>query len=147
MRMAGKDPDHLDSHHHMAYRSGKIFDVMIELAQKYGLPIRAIPDRFKSNVGCEIPDDIPHPSRLLTGFYGDGATADNLMGMVASINKPGVVEIMTHPGLNDDVLGSVSGYTAVREIEVGILCDPHIARKLAETSVLTNFGRVYSYTS
>lgn len=147
MRMAGKAPDHLDSHHHMAYRSRKIFDVMIELARQYKLPIRAIPDRFKSNVGCEIPDDIPHPSRLLTGFYGDGATADNMMSMVTSIIEGGVVEIMTHPGLNDDVLGSVSSYTAEREIEASILCDPHGARKLAEMSVLTNFGRIYSFTS
>ena len=71
---------------------------------------------------------------FLDGFYGDGATAENLHATLASL-KEGTSELMCHPGRADAELLAGSTYARQRERELEFLCSPEIARILAREKV------------
>jgi hypothetical protein len=72
--------------------------------------------------------------RFLDGFYGDGATAENLHATLASL-EDGTSELMCHPGRADAGLLAGSTYARQRERELEFLCSPEVAQLLAREKV------------
>jgi predicted glycoside hydrolase/deacetylase ChbG (UPF0249 family) len=125
-RLAGRPPTHLDSHHHSALHPS-IQPVFAEVARKRGLPVRAssVPARAALRAaGARTPD------HFLDGFYGEGATAENLRATLRRLDE-GTSELMCHPGHADDELLAGSTYARERERELALLCDPEIPLLLA----------------
>ena len=116
-------PSHLDSHHHISYLYGKLFDIMISLAQEYNLAIRYPPMSITRD--AKVISDIGdvcclHPNQTITSFYDRGATLENLLHILNGIPF-GTTELMCHPGILDKELTCGSSYTKTRERELGIL--------------------------
>lgn len=126
----GRQPTHLDAHHHV-HRHARIFEVALDLAERQGLPLRALTpemverirrrrlsavDRAVGDVG---PEAFWQPARLV----------DFLRGL-----PPGVTELMCHPGFADDAL-SLSSYCAQREVELRALCDTRVKEALAAAGI------------
>jgi predicted glycoside hydrolase/deacetylase ChbG (UPF0249 family) len=127
---AGRLPSHLDSHHHAALHP-EIAPVFSEVARERGLPVRAASTEALAALrrgGLETPD------AFFDGFYGGGATVENLLSILAGL-PTGVSELMCHPGHSDAELAAGSRYAAEREGEIAVLCDPRVRKAVAEHGI------------
>ena len=135
-RAAGRLPSHLDSHHHSALHPS-VAPVFAEIAGELSLPVRAAsPEALETlrRRGLRVPDF------FADGFYGDGATVENLLEILASLPE-GTSELMCHPGRADAALRAGSSYAVEREGEIAALCDPRVRARIADLSIaLVGFG-------
>ncbi len=129
-KVAGRLPSHLDSHHHSALHPS-VQPVFAQAARLRGLPVRASSERARDEVRAS---GVATPDRFLDGFYGEGATAENLCAILQRLAEE-TSELMCHPGRADEKLVSGSTYVRERERELAILCDPQIRTLLAETEI------------
>jgi hypothetical protein len=129
-RFAGRLPSHLDSHHHAALHPD-IEPVFAVVARERSLPVRASSSAARERLrkaGLRTPDS------FLDGFYGAGATAENLRRILEGL-PDGTSELMCHPGFPDEALTRGSTYAAERAREVEVLCDPNLPALLARLDV------------
>ncbi|HSL45145.1 MAG TPA: carbohydrate deacetylase [Anaerolineales bacterium] len=131
---AGRNPTHLDSHHHSSYFSPELFRAMLELAREYDCAIRF---PFTNEIWDELQETNKHvpdlikvfnprrPDYFIAGWYDEGATHENLLNIL-SILEDGASELMCHPGHVDGTFASESVYNYQRERELKILTDPAI---------------------
>lgn len=129
-KMAGRAPSHLDSHHHSAVHPS-VQPVFAQAARRRDLPVRASTDRAREELRAA---GVATPDRFLDGFYGTGATAENLRAILRRLGQ-GTSELMCHPGRADAKLVSGSTYARERERELAVLCDPDVKTLLAETEI------------
>lgn len=129
-KMAGSPPSHLDSHHHSALHPS-VQPVFAEAARRRGLPVRASSERAREELRAT---GVTTPDRFLDGFYGEGATEENLCEILRGLAEE-TSELMCHPGRADEKLVSGSTYARERERELAILCDPGIRPLLAEAEI------------
>jgi hypothetical protein len=128
--MAGVAPSHLDSHHHSALHPS-VQAVFAETALSRGLPVRASSVAARDELraaGLRTAD------LFLDGFYGEGATAENLRAILRGL-PDGTSELMCHPAHVDERLVSGSSYAKERERELALLCDPDVRILLAQEDV------------
>ncbi len=129
-KFAGRLPSHLDSHHHSALHPS-IQAVFAVVGRDRGLPVRASSPEAQAafrSAGVRTPD------HFLDGFYGPGATPENLRATLRSLDE-GTTELMCHPGHADEELLAGSTYARERERELAILCDPELPRLLESEGV------------
>lgn len=149
-------PDHLDAHHFI-HLHPHLFQVYLEVAESFKLPIRLpIPPEgsplarvpsIAGNVPPAMVQQLVELDRELLGahplkapqyfessFYDQQATVEHLLQIFSGL-PAGSTELMTHPGLVDDDLKQGSGYNTQREQEVAILCDPQVQRRLTELDI------------
>jgi predicted glycoside hydrolase/deacetylase ChbG (UPF0249 family) len=132
--LAGRLPDHLDSHHHTSYLTPALFEAMLELASQYRCAIRPLQARTERDLDRSYPRPVPHPDNLITEFYDSSATHDHLATILAGLQE-GVSELMSHPGYSDDELMSGSSYNVQRENELQVLTDPRIKAMLKTNGI------------
>ena len=155
----GRAPDHLDVHH-FVHIHPHLFAVYLDLATEFNLPIRvpfprtaaafAAADGLPGLAGgmskARLEPLLLEDWRLLAkrtvrstdhcqlGFYGEAATLANLLGWLDAL-PDGVTELMTHPGLADDVLRTESGYSLEREQEMAILTHTAVKARIRELDI------------
>jgi predicted glycoside hydrolase/deacetylase ChbG (UPF0249 family) len=147
--LAGQPPDHLDSHHHMAYLHPVSLKAMLEIARGYNIPLRngmidqpidtvleALsgillnfePGRIRVMVEeahavlADYPDRF-WPARLELGFFADTVTLGDLLVILTNLPDDSITELMTHPGFVDESLKH-SSYGTEREAEIEQLTHP-----------------------
>jgi predicted glycoside hydrolase/deacetylase ChbG (UPF0249 family) len=108
----GAYPTHLDSHQHV-HRSEPVRSVMLDVASELGVVVRG-EDR-----GVVYCGDF-HGQSGRAETLREAITSNALLAIVTAL-APGTTELACHPGL-DDESGSV--YSAERDTEVAVLCDP-----------------------
>ena len=137
-KLAGRAPSHLDSHHHSALHPD-VEPAFSEAARRRSLPVRAsnpdARDRLR-RAGLRTPD------AFLDGFYGAGATAENLRALLEAL-PDGTSELMCHPGYSDAELARGSTYAAERSRETEILGAPELRALLGRLGIeLVPFSRL-----
>jgi predicted glycoside hydrolase/deacetylase ChbG (UPF0249 family) len=154
--LAGRNPDHLDSHHHATFFTEDLFLQFLRLARRYDCAIRVpfpcpsgdcdgLPQEFCGAVREFVPRltreyKTVKPDRFIGTFYDEQATAEQLLSIIGRL-EPGVSELMCHPGYADQALLEGSAYNRPREREMAILSDDSVRRALAERGVrLINFS-------
>lgn len=110
-KASGLPLHHIDSHHHI-HGWEPVKDIVVQLAQDYGVPVRTVTS-LKDHPGILLTDE------LYLGFYGDGIEED-LFSKLKKLNTESV-EVMTHPAIVDHDLRKISSYTDIRERELEIL--------------------------
>lgn len=165
IELAGGPPDHLDSHQLVGSLSPVCRTVMLDLAERYDLPVRrggraalgkleqamatrgalgkaVAPPLFKqwprpehAAIYARTP---PEPHFIEIGFFGTGASLDNLLSILENL-PDGVTEIVCHPGYFD---GANDAYPT-RELELKLLTDPAVRQKIvAEGIKLATFDYI-----
>lgn len=145
--IAGRAPDHLDSHHHSAYCSYALYRILLDLAAEYGCALRlpyredgptapgdllAVPADFPPD---ETPRDLAgrrglrFPHRFIDRFYDDGAALDVLLALLDGLDD-GVTELMTHPAQADPGLEQITSYNLQRARELDLLTHPQVIAKI-----------------
>ena len=154
--ITGRNPDHLDSHHHATYFSEPLFEKFLGLAKRYACPIR-IPLPCPSGYCDGLPETLCDPARdfvprltakfgakkpdwFIGTFYDEQATYEQLAAIIDGL-EPGVSEIMCHPGYADPALIEGSAYNKPREREIEILTLASIRQMIIERGIrLINFS-------
>jgi chitin disaccharide deacetylase len=108
VKITGKNPDHLDSHHHVACFSPEYAQNCLKMNQE-------LLNRFK----------IPHPEHFIKSFYDAGGALQHLFSLLDMLDK-GTSEMMCHPGFSDSELLSMSSYATQRQRELSILTDKKV---------------------
>lgn len=136
IRLRGRKPTHLDSHHHVG-RHLPIREVVFALAEELGVPVRcqdADTRRGASERGLKSPEH----------FFGESGpepywSSERLLAHLAALPE-GVSEFMTHPGYFDQDL-AYSRYGRQREVELRGLTDPAVRGAVEARGVrLCHFG-------
>lgn len=151
IRLSGRKPTHLDSHHHAAFWTEQLFRTMLELAAEYGCAIRqmaAQPDGGLNGLPGPIFDQVreyvprllgefspPVPDLFYASFYDELATTENLLSIIYDLPQEGVFEMMCHPGYADAYLMGSTIYARKREMELAILTSPEIAQALIDRQI------------
>ncbi|MBN2086039.1 MAG: ChbG/HpnK family deacetylase [Anaerolineales bacterium] len=148
--VAGRNPDHLDSHHHVSYFSEPLFEQFLKLAQRYASAIR-IPLPCPSGHCDGLPrefcpaaqDFVPRltvkygakkPDWFIGTFYDEQATREQLASIIDRLPS-GISEIMCHPGYADPPLLEGSAYNKPREREIEILTTDSIRQMVAKHGI------------
>ncbi len=154
--LTGRNPDHLDSHHHVTFFTEALFEKFLRLARRYHCAIR-IPFPCQSGDCDGLPQDyhgaarefIPRltrdygtakPDWFIGTFYDEQATYEQLLLIIGQL-EPGVSELMCHPGYADKALLDGSSYNRPREREIDILSTGSIRLTLEQRGIrLGNFS-------
>jgi chitin disaccharide deacetylase len=143
IRAAGRNPTHLDSHHHSSYLAPELFHAMLALAKEYDCSIRF---PFTQNVSRELEPtshsvpalmkkfDPRRPNHFLVDFYDERATYEELMNIIGSLPL-GTTELMCHPGHTDDAFANESVYNKQRDRELEILTDPAVKQAIQANGI------------
>lgn len=115
-RRFGRDPAHLDGHHHGHAREG-LGPLICDLAEDLGTPVRSINPRQRRLLRCR---GIATPD-LLIGRVDEREPAlpSELEDDERALGAVGAVEWMVHPGYADPAAGS--SYDAGREEDLELL--------------------------
>ena len=156
IRLTGREPDHLDSHHHISFLSSALFEIMAELAAEHRCGIRFTEGETAEDMLSDLPPEwsretlaknvqlverycLPHPDHLNKSFYGENSTLPVLTEILKNLPE-GTTELMCHPAYIDRDLIENSVYQAGRASEYTILTDPGLRALLIEHKIeLINF--------
>ena len=133
IKVAGRKPTQIDSHHHSSYFSHHLFRGMLELAKEYDCAIRFPFTEVSSELeetAKHVPElinefDPRRPNTFVVDFYDESATQENLLNIINNLSD-GTSEIMCHPGYVDEAFAKESSYNFQRERELKILTDPFV---------------------
>lgn len=150
VRAAGRNPTHLDSHHHSSYFSPALFRGMLELAREYNCAIRypfTEVSREIEETASQAPAlfkefNPPRPDVFFVEFYDEGATQEQFLNILSKVGE-GTSEIMCHPGHVDEAFAKESVYNFQRERELKILTDPSIKEAIKSQGIqLITFAKL-----
>jgi predicted glycoside hydrolase/deacetylase ChbG (UPF0249 family) len=114
--LTGRRPRHLDSHHH-AHTLAPVLEALLTLSWETGLPVRSPGPEVRERL---LAEGLPTNDHFVDTFFGDGATLENLVGLLGRIGD-GVTELMCHPAFVDDELRASSSYAEPRSRELAAL--------------------------
>lgn len=151
VRITGKKPDHLDSHHHAAYYSPGLCEIHLQLAREMGCGVRfptesvgldtlgGFSDEYArdcnaSNQALMDRTKIARPDAFVRTFYDETCNVDYLLGVFSQLNA-GSTELMCHPGFADEELLQSSSYARQREKELEVLTHPQVFDGLKKNQI------------
>jgi Uncharacterized protein conserved in bacteria len=138
----GRQPDHLDAHHHSAYFTPALFSALLDLAAEYRCPIRVPYGLDSAGSAAYLPGEnleanfakvsemrqqrAPRTTEGFCGtFYDETATLPYLRHALKqiSLTPQHTWELMVHPAEVDEPLLAISSYAAQRARELEVLTD------------------------
>jgi len=140
VRTAGRNPSHLDSHHHSSYLTADLFRAMLDLAKEYDCPIRRMTPAALTETDKQIAElmrksSARQPDHFIDDFFDDGATHEALLEILNNLCD-GASELMCHPGHVDQAFAEKeSVYNFQRERELKILTDPAIKQAIQANGI------------
>lgn len=161
IRHYGKNPDHLDSHHHSSYFTPALFERMCRLAEQLHCAIRKPFGPDSTDAADYLPEPLvevamrnieaytahpipPTTDRFIGNFFDTGATKEHLLAILADIAADPIhetFELMCHPAAPDHELELISDYNIKRVEELAILQDNAIKESMRELDIsLVNYS-------
>lgn len=133
----GFDPTHLDSHLSALVLRPELFDIYLELACEFSLPIRLADNAVEDSAGFPIRalanDEgilAPDRSTRLSGADRHEAFASFVQSL-----RPGVTELSIQPAIDTPELHALLGDTAARIGDHAVLVDPASKQMLDDAGV------------
>lgn len=131
----GIKPTHLDSHQSI-HRFEELQSACLTIQDKYKLP-------FRNHFQYWHPK-LKVKSAFFNKFYKEKLSLTTLISAINRINDGQVLEIMCHPGLNDEDLKALSPYADERQIELDLLCSLELKKQLSDLNVrLVNYSDIF----
>ena len=131
----GFDPTHLDSHLSALVLRPELFDIYLDLACEFALPIRLADPRTEDKAGFPLrslaeQEGVLSPDRtaVLEGDDRSLAFADFLVSL-----EPGVTELSVQPAIDTPELHALLGETDHRIGDHALLTDPANRRLVADS--------------
>ena len=161
IRETGLEPSHMNGHQHVLM-APRLLELTLELMKEYQIPFLRTPAEivslselgsakgwgflalaFLSRYRKWKIDRTPHAFGTVDHFLGlsfsERMTLENLIGTLVSL-KPGVSELMCHPGCEDHAFHQIYGYGFYREEELRALKDARVPECVKTNQIkLTSF--------
>ncbi|MEX2660229.1 MAG: polysaccharide deacetylase family protein [Acidimicrobiales bacterium] len=134
----GFDVSHLDSHMGPLQLRPEFFDIYLELAVDFGLPLRLSGASSERSIGFPFrrlatEEGVVFPDHLVVG--ASVGTRKPLARLLASL-RPGVTEILAHPAIDSAELRAASPDWDRRVDDHSLLCrDPAVVEAAARAGV------------
>ena len=139
--LVGRDPSHLDSHKYLHSCSPFAAPVAVAAAEN-GFPVRAMNSGERELLRATGVAFADRFEGRYHGLDGDGVGLSLLLELIRSI-RPGVTELMCHPGHVDGELAD-SSYRLDRECELQALCSMELKRLIDQSDIcLSNYERIW----
>lgn len=135
----GFDVSHIDAHLGAVQDRPEFFDVYLELAVEFGLPMRLSNPSSEPAVGFPFrqlaaAEGVVFPDHLLPAYPVEGRTG--LLQAIADL-APGVTEVPLHPAVDSPELRAMAPDWSARVEDHTLLVEgPELARALAEAGVV-----------
>ncbi|SKC56862.1 chitin disaccharide deacetylase [Maledivibacter halophilus] len=131
---SGLTPTHIDSHHHV-HGNEMVLQIVLELANKYDLPVRIFD---KTSIQGKY-SNIKAVDYFTGKFYGEDLTEKRFLEEV-SVEDKEIMELMCHPAYLDKEILWGSSYNTQRVVELDILTGPELKEKLNRRGIkLVNY--------
>ncbi|WLI76185.1 chitin disaccharide deacetylase [Kosakonia sp. H02] len=126
----GREPTHLDSHHHV-HMIPQILPIVTAFAARHGLALRL--DRKALAGGLTLPAALRSTSGFSSEFYGDAVSEESFLRALDASAARGdtSLEVMCHPAFIDSTLQQ-SSYCYPRLTELEVLTSPSLKYAIAE---------------
>jgi chitin disaccharide deacetylase len=139
--MWGFDVSHLDSHMGTLQQRADFFDVYLELAVDFGLPLRMAGASAERVVGFPFrrladEEGVVFPDHFVLCPVGARRRIERALFDL----RPGVTEILLHPGIDTDELRAAYGDWAGRVEDHAYLCEDPSLRDLIERAGVQLIG-------
>lgn len=134
----GIKPTHIDSHHHI-HNEPMVFEVVMEFANKYNIPIRKF-----NGMNTENFKESNKKVLFIEDFYGrDNIEPKNLINILKKNEEREFLEIMCHPAYLDEKLLNLSSYSMERAKEMSTLTSEEVKQYIKENKIeLINFTQL-----
>jgi len=142
----GFDPTHLDSHLDALVFRPEFFDIYIDLALEFGLPVRLGDPTVEAAAGFPLrqlaaDEGVLSPDRSLR--LGGSDPRESFLGLLADL-QPGVTEISLQPAVDTPELRAVTTEADARSAEHELLLDPQIHAEIKATASLISYDALRS---
>lgn len=127
---------HIDSHHHLHLDSPYAMEVVLQVADRHKIPVRA-------SAQMEMKGRVDSTDFFYDRFYNEkNVTKENLLNILSNL-KVGATEIMCHPAFIDPWLKDISSYNDTRMKELDVLTLKEVKDLLKEQSIgLIHYGEL-----
>ena len=141
---SGIQISHLDSHHHLHTTRLEFFQLFLELASLYKLPLRTLENTKRELLhNCNVPT----PDNFIGSFFGQQHIREEFLHSIITSIHLGISELMCHPGIPDEFLVNESSYIEERQMELDLLTKPIVKQWLTNQSIrLVNY-KIFSVKS
>ena len=132
----GFDVSHLDCHMGSLSFRPEFFDIHLDLAVEYGLPMRMMGAGFERNVGFPFrrlaaEEGVVFPDHLV---FQVGPTRPKLERLLLDL-RPGVTEVFLHPAVDTPELRAFAPDWEARVDDHALATDPALRDRLADAGV------------
>lgn len=129
VRLFGREPAHIDSHHHV-HMMAQIFPLVADFAREKGLPMRV--DR-QALADEQAAEGVRTSDNFASGFYGEAISEALFLQTLDEALQRGdrSLEVMCHPALIDNTLMK-SSYCYPRLAELEVLTSASLKYAVAE---------------
>ena len=129
--LMGRDPTHMDSHHHSHRESSAVLDALCTLAWETGLPVRNSSPAVRERLARE---GIRTTDHFVEEFYDKGVTLEEMVRILGEL-EPGTTELMCHPAVVDEELRDTSGYAEPRTRELQVLTNREVRQVIQAAGI------------
>ena len=129
--LMGREPTHMDSHHHSHRESSAVLDALCTLSWETGLPVRNASAAVRERLGRE---GIRTTDSFVEDFYDKGVTLDEVVRILGDL-PAGTTELMCHPAVVDDELRATSGYAEPRTRELQVLTNRELRQVIQAAGI------------
>lgn len=138
---SGLKLNHIDGHHHFYVYNNDIYNLVMDLAKEYNVPMRScghlFNDKLKSN-GVESTD------YFYGEFYDEKVSEDTIINILEKHkDEDCTLELMSHPAIVDEDLVNFSTYSYKREEELSVLTSKRLLTYIKENNIeLISFNAI-----
>ncbi len=140
----GYTPDHIDSHHYVHGKNEQLFEIAVQLCEKYKLPMRNVSPTLGSIDSPVDYGNIKSPDTILASFYAREVTKEKLLSIIDQVgaSQAGTItEMNCHPAFIDPELQKYSSYVDERVTEYALLTAPDMFEEIKKRGIeLTDFS-------
>jgi predicted glycoside hydrolase/deacetylase ChbG (UPF0249 family) len=130
-QIMGRDPTHMDSHHHSHRENDAVLEALVTLAWETGLPVRSASPAVLERLRRE---GIRTTDYFVEEFYDQGATLEDVIRILGDL-KAGTTELMCHPAVVDEELKGTSGYAEPRTRELEVLTHREVRQTIQAAGI------------
>ena len=130
----GFDVSHIDSHMGTLQLRPEFFDIYLEMAVEFGLPLRLSGASTERFIGFPFrrlaaEESVVFPDHLVVS---QGTTGRKVLERTLADLRPGVTEIYVHPAVDTPELRALAPDWANRVDDHDLVCNDHTIRSLAD---------------
>ncbi len=138
----GFDVSHLDAHMAALQLRPEFFDVYLDMAVEFGLPVRMFPQRVEEFLGFPARAVAAEAGVVFTDemIFVPGVGSREIFERHLGTLKPGVTEMHLHPAVDSPELRAIASDSPARVDDYRLVCEEGFLKEAVEAAGATLIG-------